>query len=176
MTESYSFQLELHADFKSTYEVLERLEHSVSPLGLGFFLSVGVLQHITDRAESRFRAEGDDAVGKWAPLTPGTENIRQNLGYGAAHPINRRTGDLEDLITQANANSTVSVNPIGAVLEHPALPSGKLEDKLRTAQMGDSSQPGYQPTVPRPVIALNEADLVWVLSALAYYIESGLAP
>jgi hypothetical protein len=54
-----------------------------------------------------------------------------------------------------------------AELEFPgSVPTGKLHDKVKTAQEGSSS-----PLTPaRPVVGVNEADLAFVLGAMATYL------
>jgi hypothetical protein len=144
--------------------MLFALETSLNPVAVAGFLGAVVDPYLRGRASDRFASEGDDVTGGWAPLKDATQEIRSNSGYGAAHPINKRTGELEDYIV--NAPHNLSAAPWGASLTLPGTtPTGELFDKVETAQHGRDR------TVPRPVLGMNERDLVFVLTALAQYIE-----
>jgi hypothetical protein len=146
--------------------MLLRLQDALSPTGVGQFLATAVDPILRNRAIERFRAEGDDAVGQWLPLAAYTQSVRASMGYGPAHPINRRTGRLENYITQTPSN--VQMFAGGARLEYPGTPaSGTTADKVRTAQVG-TANPN---TPPRPVLAVNHTDLELVLLGLATHIR-----
>lgn len=146
--------------------MLLRLEMALSPPGLGQFLATRAEPYLRKRASERFRAEGDDVVGEWLPLTRYTQDVRASQGYGAAHPINRRTGRLEDYITHSPAS--ITMHSSGASLKYPGTkPTGELKDKVRTAQMGKP----YPKTPPRPVLGMNHRDLEAVLLGLAMHIK-----
>jgi hypothetical protein len=161
--------IELTGDASYVTKMLLSLEAKLSPNGLTGFLGVTVFPYLLGRAKQRFQNEGDDVVGKWAPLAPATELIRTAQGFSPAHPINKRTGELENYITQGSISSSVLQNPMGAVLTHPsAPPAGKLASKVRTAQRGD---PKFARGVPaRPVLGMNESDLSFVMIELAFYV------
>ena len=153
-------------DTAGVQAMLLRLENALSPTGVGGFLAAGVDPILRKRASDRFRSEGDDAVGQWLPLSRFTQNIRATQGYGPSHPINRRTGRLENYITQSPSN--VQIFSGGARLEYPGTqPSGDTADKVRTAQVGSP----FPSTPPRPVLAVNERDLEMVLLGLAMHIK-----
>lgn len=146
--------------------MLLHLETKLSPPSLGVFLAAKVDPFLRVRSGQRFAGEGDDVVGQWLPLTAATQGIRQQMGYGAAHPINRRTGQLEDYIR--NAPSNLTVHPAGANLTYPGTPAtGDTLDKLQTAQQGSP----FPATPPRPVLGVNERDLAAVLTMLALEIQ-----
>jgi hypothetical protein len=146
--------------------MLTRLENKLLPPNIGAFLKGSVEPFLEMRAQQRFAGEGDDVSGPWAPLQPATQVIRASQGYGADHPINRRTGQLENYI--ANSGGAVSFNPAGATLTYPGAPaSGELADKVQTAQVGRTNPS----TVPRPVLDMNNNDLLAVLTATALYIQ-----
>ena len=140
--------------------MLNGLDTALNPVAIAGFLGAVVDPYLRKRAQARFTSEGDDVVGGWAELKEATQNIRSDLGYGAAHPINKRTGELEDYIV--NSPNSLNIHPWGASLTLPGnAPVGELADKVRRAQQGDVRQ------VPRPVLGMNERDLAFVLLALA---------
>jgi hypothetical protein len=164
-----NFDINIIGDDRGVQAVLGHLDSALSPSGIAAFLGGTVQPYIKQRAEGRFRGEGDDVVGNWIPLASATQHIRASQGYGPAHPINRRTGELEDYIT--GSPSQISIHALGATLTHPGKkPMGELKDKVETAQMGRQS-----PRTPsRPVLGMNMQDMGFVLSALAIYIRSGV--
>lgn len=164
--------IDLIGDVKYVTKMIDHLDQKLGPQGLTAFLSMTVYPYLLNRAKERFQDEGDDAVGKWAPLAPATEVIRQSMGFGGAHPINVRTGELERYITQGSVSSSVQASGLGAFLQHPANPpSGKkLKSKLKTAQQGD---PAFGRGVPaRPVLGMNETDLGFIMAAMAFYVST----
>lgn len=163
--------IDITGDTEYVDKMLARLDQKIGPQGLTAFLSVTVYPYLLDRAKERFQSEGDDVVGKWTPLAPQTQIIRQSMGYGGSHPINRRTSELEDYITQGRVAAAVQATPDGAFLKHPAsAPSGRLKSKVKTAQMGD---PKFgRGTPPRPVLGMNERDLGFVMAAMAFYVST----
>lgn len=160
------FDVQILVKEKQVQALLHSLDTALNPVAIAAFLGATVDPHIRRRAQERFTSEGDDVSGKWLPLTPATQQIRAQMGYGSAHPINVRSGQLQDyVVDSANA---IAVTPLGAVLRMPGKPAaGTLKDKVRTAQKG--SDDGRTPA--RPVIGMNEQDLAFVLAALGGYIQ-----
>lgn len=170
-----NFDINIIGDDRGVQAVLNSLDSALSPVGVAAFLGGTVQPYLQQRAEARFRGEGDDVVGKWQALASATQYIRATQGYGAAHPINRRTGELEEYIT--GSPSQITIHAFGATLTHPGKkPLGELKEKVQVAQMGrpDNQGPDKPRTVPRRVLGMNERDLGFVLSALAIYIETGV--
>lgn len=158
--------IQVIGDTAGVQAMLTHLQAKLFPPNVATWLMTRVDPFLRVRAGDRFANEGDDVVGKWAPLKPATETIRMNSGYGPSHPINRRTGELENYIVHSGGG--VTVHPAGATLTFPGSPaSGELEDKVRTAQSGRS----VPNTVPRPVLGLNTRDLAAILTMLALEIE-----
>lgn len=154
-------------DTRSVEHMLMRLDSAISPVGLVAFLGGTVDPYLRQRASERFANEGDDVTGKWAPLSQATQSIRQQMGYGGAHPINVRTGEMEDYITDSPNN--LAAHPWGASLTLPGNePQGELLKKVRGAQQGENQAP------PRPVIGMNERDLAYVLLALYNYVQAAV--
>ena len=146
--------------------MLAHLQNKLSPPNLGAFLLGQVDPYLRNRVADRFAAEGDDVSGKWLPLQPATETIRASQGYSPAHPINRRTDEMRDHLLYSA--SGVSMGVAGTTLTYPGnAPSGELEDKMTTAQVGRS----YPDTPARPVLGMNQNDLAAILTLLANEIQ-----
>lgn len=153
-------------DDRALRRALDNLIVLLSPAGAAAFLGSTVGPYLSERAQKRFANEGDDAVGMWAMLKPATVMIREKQGYGGEHPINRRTGELEEWVVNGGWDAYPS--GFGASLRYPErAPAGELRSKVETAQRG-RSEPA---TVPRPVLAVNETDLLFVQAALVAGIE-----
>lgn len=162
-------EIELVGDTTQVDMMLAYLDRILSPAGMGGFLGLNVGPYLQSRARDRFQSEGDDVTGPWAPLAPDTVEIRQRMGQMGDHPINRRTGELEDYVTQGQFRTVV--HSLGATLTYPGnTPSRQsIRQKMETAQQGRISPP----TVPRPVLGMNERDLMYVVTTLAFFIERG---
>jgi len=155
----------------SVERIIANLMRVLSEHGLVAFLEAEVGPYLSRRAGERFANEGDDVVGTWAPLRPATQAIRAESPYaiGPDHPINRRSGELENWVVQGGWNAY----PEGymATLEYPgSLPTGDLLDKVKTAQSGDVATN----TVARPVLGLNENDMLWFIAAMTANVEASM--
>lgn len=145
---------------------ITKLELLVGSDGLALFLGTVVGPYLQERAQARFQNEGDDVTGPWLPLSPATVSIREATGHPGEHPINRRTGELEEWVTQGDTFAY----PVGAgaTLKYPGRDaSGTLKSKVETAQRGKKSPL----TPPRPVLGVNETDLLFITAALHAAIE-----
>lgn len=160
-------ELEIIGNDRGVQRMLEIVDSSMSAVGLAAFLYGSVGPWVMSRAEERFKQEGDDVTGKWAPLMPRTQEIRESYGFGGSHPINKRTGELEDYITQGQVS--VVTSPGVGILRFPGNPpnSPSLREKMKTAQQGRANPS----TVARPVLGLNEKDLIAVMELLAFHIQ-----
>jgi hypothetical protein len=148
---------------------LAKLEEAFTPQVLASFLGAEVGPFLRERAQARFAAEGDSASGKWAPLKPVTVDIRLSMNYGGEHPINRRTGELENWVVGSGWNAYPMGG--GAALQFPGnTPSGELVDKVQTAQKGRAN-PNTQ---PRPILAIDETDVLQVTTLLATMITEAV--
>jgi hypothetical protein len=159
--------IQIIGDTAGVEAMLQHLQLKLLPPNIAAFLHVEVDPYLAQRAANRFANEGDDVVGAWPQLQPGTQAIRASQGFGDSHPINVRTGELERYIV--SSGGAVATDPSGAELTFPGAPaSGELADKVQTAQAGR----GVPPTVPRPVLGLNQNDLLAVLTSTALYIQA----
>lgn len=168
--------LDMTGDTDGVMRMLRHLDTCFSVGGMTQFLGGDVAPYLRLRARGRFDEEGDDAVGSWAPLSQTSQRIRahgaqtgQMPGITATHPINRRTGLMEDYIT----NGVGDVTPEGSgniSLHYPrrSVPARQgLQRKVRRAQLGDARTPA------RPVLGVSETDLFYVVSKLAFFIQKG---
>lgn len=150
-------------------KALDKLFALLSPGGMMFFLGSTMGPYLAKRAGERFRDEGDDASGPWAPLKEATIAIREAQGFGAG-PINRRTGELERWVVGSGWNAYPT--GFGASMQFPkSRPGGELGRKVETAQKGRKIPPK---TVARPVLAVGETDLIFFQSALAFAVQEAL--
>lgn len=158
--------LQMHLEHDSLSRQLDSLIKAYEPTAIAAFMKATIEPYLQERAERRFAMEGDDASGPWAPLSNTTQEFRSSQGFSPDHPINRRTDELYLYITGTPAG----VQPTstgGAILTFPGTPpTGELASKVRTAQEGKAAPA----TVPRPVIAVNEADVAFATMTLEAYI------
>lgn len=165
-----SVQFIVDVDKKNVEEMLTRVTLALSDVGIASFLHGSVGPWLQKRTEDRFRAEGDDVSGKWLPLESYTQQVRQAAGYGAEHPINRRTGEMEAYLTGGGWD-VLSAGGFSELTYPGNLPNAMEATKVSTAQMGLS----YPSTPARPVLGMNEVDLAYVLAALSTYVALGVA-
>ena len=142
---------------------MRNIEVALTGAGLSIFVSTRLRQWLQERAEARFVAEGDDASGKWKPLSDTTNKIRESLGYPAAHPINVRTGELKRYVESGKGD--VGIDGFGVTYRWPGGPvTPGIEKKMVGAQMGTGRQ------TARPVAAVNITDAAGVLVLLSDFI------
>lgn len=150
-------------------EGLTKLVLLLSPQGAAAFLGVQVGPYLSKRAGERFAGEGDDVVGQWAPLKESTVGIRESQNFPGEHPINRRTGELENWVVDGGWNAYPTA--LGGSLQYPKnKPGGELKTKVQTAQKGKE----FPRTVPRPVLGVNETDMLFLIGAYQFAIEAAL--
>lgn len=158
-------------DRSSVDQALAYLEARLNPIGLATFLTTVVDPFIRNRIQQRFASEGDDVSGAWHPLAVATQQIRASYGFPSDHPINVRTGKLASYLIGTRGD--VKQTGVGAALQHP--PPGAdaiMAKKIKTAQSGSSSPS----TPPRPVIGVNENDLMFVTSSLVAWLSQDMIP
>lgn len=159
--------IDVFVDRRNYDTVVGHISAKILPVGLSNFLDDRMAPYLKRRIAARFAAEGDAASGKWMPLRTATQNIRRSKGFGPAHPINDRTGEMRRFFQgQMQLSSPVAS---GATLLMPGSnPAGELGEKIKTAQIGKASPK----TVARPVLAMNTEDADFAISELAVWIFS----
>lgn len=157
---------EIVGNERGVQAMLNQIDSALSPVGLAAFLGLAVGPWVKERAADRFASEGDDVSGKWAPLQQTTIEIRENMGFGPG-PINKRTGELEEYITQGQVG--ITAGPGVASMRYPENPprTKSLREKMSTAQRGRN----HPKTIARPVLGLNERDLGQVITMLAFHVQ-----
>lgn len=151
---------------KDVLQTIAKIEALLSSEGMSVFLGATLGPYLSKRAKERFQNEGDDVSGPWAALSNATISIREEAGFGAG-PINHRTGQLEDWVVDGGWNAYPT--GFGASMRYPKRePSGELRSKLETAQIGKK----HPDTPARRVLGVNEADLLFLSTALAGAIEA----
>lgn len=168
MSRSTAFiDFDIVGDRQGVQEMLNHMDSALNPIGLSVFLFGSISPWLRRRAAQRFAGQGDDASGKWEPLKDSTIEWRESQGFGSG-PINRRTGELENYITQGNGR--IISTPVGSSLAYPGTDSVSpaLHKKVSTAQKGKK----YPHTKPRPVLAVNEADLSFLVTSLAFHVQN----
>lgn len=164
--------MSVHIDSHDLQHDLDALIMLMSPAGAEAFLGTTVGPYIRRRAGERFANEGDDVVGKWAPLRPATVAMRQasNWAVGGDHPINHLSGEMERWVVDGGWDAYP--DSFGATMRYPgSVPTGNLAKKVKTAQSGDPASR----TVARPVLGVNEADMLWMVTAYAFAIEAAVS-
>ena len=164
-------------DKRAVDVMLFKLDWLLGPAGMSLFLTKQVTPYLQMRAVNRFNNEGDSASGQWAQLEPATVEVRSNLGYPSEHPINVRTGRLERWV--AGSTPKLVTSPVLSALTYPGTePTGRLKEKVKTAQAGKRGKPRKNgksgvtgATVPRPVLALGSEDYIAILNMLAMDLE-----
>ncbi len=160
---------QVDVDPSQVTRLLSMMELNVSHPGLAVFLEDDIDPFIRTRIDERFAAEGDDAVGAWAPLLSTTEALRASKGFPPAHPINQRTHMMHNFLVGTHGD--VKASSTDATLTYPGPGVDALMGlKLKAAQAGKS----YPQTVPRPVLGFSDTDELYIHTELVRHILSGL--
>lgn len=164
------FEILFETDANSATGVFDTLDARMQDTGLIEFMEDHVDPYLRRRIANRFLAEGDDVSGHWHPLTRATELIRARQGFPPQHPINVRTRQMKDFLI--STPSQVRSSGPEVILTHPPpIASGEINRKIATAQGGKANPP----TPARPVIGVNENDLLYITSSLTAYLIRGIA-
>jgi hypothetical protein len=154
--------LHVEGDTRAVDQMLADFSRALQPDDLARWMTDDVYHLMVLRTSNRFDSEGDDVSGPWASLTPYTQAQRRRGGFGAAHPINVRTGAMKDHLLHRVPD--VMPNTLGATMWFPARGgSAKNLRKVRIAQDGDPKSR----TPARPVLGVNPNDLELVLKSAA---------
>jgi hypothetical protein len=165
--------VELIGTDEDVIRMLTYLESRLTFGELSIFLEEEFKPYLVERIRNRFANEGDDVVGTWAPLSPVTEQWRawgrerQFWSVGDDHPINQRTREMYDYLTEGTWQVyTGGAGQGSAVLSSPTNRNNdrKMREKLSQAQRGRGSSPS------RPVLGMNEADLAYFLTLFALHL------
>lgn len=167
--------VQIVGDSRTVENALRGMEEAFDDRNMAFvFLGGMVDPYLRERIERRFAGEGDDVVGQWAPLAQSTIQMRQDQGFGGAHPINERTGVMKRHLLDAPPDTVP--HSLGATMWSPGRAvSASTGRKIRTAQSGGTTPEGrFVP--PRPVLGVGVQDLETVLVLLGQYMGRFQAP
>lgn len=145
---------------------LKAIQDRIGGPGLASFMQGFAAPILQDRAYERFDLEGDDASGYWKPLAASTIARREKAGYVPIR-INDRTGAMRAWVERSEGS--IKGTKAAVIYEWPGTPSNRtIGKKLKVAQQGLA-----QPWTPaRPVVAVDEEDLLLILSAMESWIGS----
>lgn len=163
---------EVDVDVSQVLSLLARLDRTLTgPMLARGFLDNRVQPYFQEQIALRFAYEGDRASGDWPPLSEWTIRLKNELGY--PEDTNIRTRDLFEFVTE---HYVLRGGGDWASLDVPGEPSNPLtEKKLATAQEGSTGNiMGRGDTPPRPVIAVEEADMAGILVLLMEHIYDGV--
>ena len=149
--------------------MLDRMAVGLADPSLISWLRGDVSPYLEKDIAQRFDSEGDNKSGSWPALHEATIAIREELGFGAG-PINVRTGDLREF-TETGREFLVGTGFVE--MQVPGSPPDPVTAaKLEHAQRGTTANPNprFGPTVPRPVLAINEGDLAAMMTMLHNHI------
>ncbi len=135
------------------------------------FLRDFMMPFMRTRVAKRFANEGDEASGAWLPLADATEDIRNRQGFPGDHPINRRTGELENFMRRGVVD--FAMQPNASSMFFPGTPPRRsIREKLKTAQRGRSRAQnflGLGATPARPVAAVSMADMSFFMNSFSFW-------
>lgn len=180
----------MHIEVEEEQAVLAilRVQLATSARSFSLFHETFTRQIIHDRAVHRFEGQGDEAVGgDWQQLSGSRQDIREHNGLVPGdYPINHETSELETWITSNKGK--VSINSFGATFSFPGGAPRKpsLKSKYQTAQAGKpagfpmpdgrgGTKPSPTAAPPRPVVGLDELDMIHTFAALQLWVAGVLA-
>jgi hypothetical protein len=164
----------VEVDYGKLSRKLKSLKRRMAPYGPeGYLVLVaGIHQHLQAQAAGYFESEGASSPsGRWAPLRPRTVEVRARLrlpGIGGEHPINRRTGDLLDMMTKEQPEIVTMGGDLALIYPGDrAINQGDRPVKVAQAQSG------YHGGTARPVIQFGADNLAKVVTmANRFYSEA----
>lgn len=160
-------------------EMLLRLVMATSTAGIAAWAKADIDPWLSRRAANRFDSEGDKASGGWKPLSALSQEWREMQGFPPDHPINVRTGALKDYVTR-KADGFFYPNGAGGgryLYPGDAVPfTNYIAAKLKTAQQGrkrgENKLFANATTPARPVLALDETDVLALTQSYANYLHA----
>lgn len=161
------FEIEVEMDFNDSVRInrlINGLSAGMSGAGLTTLLSQEVQPYLHHRAWQRFMTQGDDASGRWAPLTETTQKFRRfyakrdGLKIQPDFPINERTTQLRDYVTQSFDILKTEQSARLAIPSTKTSGYGRfISRKLRHAQLGGIGLNGDR-FPARPVAVISGKD------------------
>jgi hypothetical protein len=168
-------RVEVDVDPFYTELMVQRVMEVLSGPNLENFLQTQAFPHFQDEIVQRFAHQGDRKSGHWPDLSDATQNIRSQEGFGPDWPVNIRTEEMFNEVTES-ADFSAGMASAEMMLPGRGL-HGPVVEKLATAQLGKSGNKmsaNFGPTPPRPVLAVDETDLEVLLERLNGFIITGV--
>src|SRR5690242_15334688 len=134
MVAATAMDVEILVDKRQVERYMRAITETLQGNNLMLFHQIATQPILRNRAKDRFAREGDAVSGPWAALRESTQDIREHKGYGPSHPINKRTGELEDYITNGRNQFTYGADFANFFM--PGRGSRTAREKFRTAQQG----------------------------------------
>ena len=147
---------------------LKRGQERVSERGLMTLVQALLMPVANIESENSIDTQRAPGGRKWKPLKASTQRLRASLGYGAAAPINTRTGALGQFLNEAGTDITVAPGFVQGAW--PALinqDGTRLMYAFYTAQ-GGSKRWG---TPARPVVGLGPTGIAFLHGMTKAYVE-----
>lgn len=161
--------LDIVVDTNEADLMLSAAEQTLMGPSLRRYLDTEMATYMRKRISDRFASEGDDVTGPWAALQDATVSIRESKGFPGEHPINKRTGDLENFMTKGRLDYTMQSN--GASIFFPGKPpTPELATKVQTAQAGKD----FPATVKRPVVGVNAVDMAYFILNFGFWFTASV--
>lgn len=165
----------MKVEFRNVVEPVETVQAHLRPLGIGSYatwLAGAALQYLQERSEQRFTTN-EPGGGAWAPLTEATANWRTYYGYPPYAPINRRTGQLRDLMTRGSAD--IRADALGVYLNYPGREGERASNRIRIEQaQGLLTDRNGRRATPREVVVLEAADVLALSYSLQRFLLQGM--
>lgn len=168
-------KVSIEVDAFDTNRMIERTLKAVDGISLEEYLRGPAHEYLEHEIVQRFAYEGDKKSGDWAPLSEATRTIRRELGYDE-EGTNIRSGEMFRILTH-DADFYPGTNSAEMSLPGSAGTRGQMAQKMQTATRGraNNPMPGFGPTPPRPVLAVDEMDMAALLEALNIWIIGEIA-
>lgn len=150
---------------------LETAQGRVSEAGLALMVRHLLIPIASTSSRGRIEAQKTAGGRRWRPLKESTQRVRRSLnlpGIYGHYPINKRTGNLERFLQ--NAEGEVAILPEyiqGSWPANVSMDGSRLMYAYHTAQAG-SKRWG---TPPRPIVALAPFELLILDQMTRLYIE-----
>lgn len=161
--------IEITGDSREASLRLEGLDRAFTPALMALNLFARRIHNdIVDQIERRFASETGPGGEKWAPLAEYTQEMREQGGFGPAHPINVRTGAMKRHLL--DSQPSIVPTPMQVTYKYPGdTGDADMQSKVRTSSIG-GQQKGFRDTPPRPILGLDESDLGLVLMNISLHI------
>lgn len=155
-------------DDEGVRQAFIQLDKAISPRSLITFMRTKVTPYFRSQFDASFTLEG--RTREWSSLSElWTVSEREEKGFGGAHPIQQRTGDLRSLVTGFHGETWVAAGEVYYQIPD----NSELFEKYIGLQMGINPNPlpGHDPIPARPMVEMVSSDVEMLLSMLSRHIN-----